>query len=110
MRSRLASILGAGWALALASPVGGQAGVPSPSGMLSWGPVAQSAAVPGWGQWALGQRRGWAYLAVEAAVWTGYGLSRKAGLDDRTAYRDLAWREARGGVEPRRDPEAKTFI
>jgi hypothetical protein len=65
--------------------------------------------VPGWGQLALGQRRGWVYLAVEAAVWTGYGLSRKAGLDDRTAYQDLAWREARGGIEPRRDGDFEYF-
>jgi hypothetical protein len=68
-----------------------------------WRPVVESAVVPGWGQFDLGQTRGWAYLAVEAAVWTGWGLSRHAGGEDRDAYRALAWREARGGPEPRVD-------
>ncbi len=57
--------------------------------------AGRSLVVPGWGQHALGQRRAWAYLALEAAFWAYWADRRSAGGDARDAYRDLAWAEAR---------------
>lgn len=53
--------------------------------------------LPGGGQWLQGQRRSYAYLAVEALGWALFlhGRHRGAGLRDR--YRELAWRVARDG-------------
>lgn len=68
-----------------------------------WQPAAASLLVPGAGQLLSGQRRGWVYLAVEALVWTGFAVERSRGLDDRRAYRDLAWTVARGGTGQRVD-------
>lgn len=68
-----------------------------------WKPVAASALLPGAGQLMRGQRRGWAYLAAEVAVWTGWGMERSRGREDRTAYRDLAWSAARVGAAGRVD-------
>lgn len=109
MSPRRASLLGVVWTLATAVPAVGQSDAGSAAGPPTWRPVLASAVLPGLGQFDLGQRRGWAYVAAEALVWTGYGLSRRAGLDDRDAYRDLAWREARGSVEPRRDGDFEYF-
>ncbi|HSG46229.1 MAG TPA: hypothetical protein VLA43_00315, partial [Longimicrobiales bacterium] len=69
----------------------------------AWQATLASAAVPGSGQFLLGQRRGWAYVGLEALVWTGFVLERSRGLDDRSAYRDLAWEVARGGSGVRLD-------
>jgi hypothetical protein len=87
----------------------GQANGTSAATTVGWRPVLSSALVPGTGQLTMDQDRGWVYLAVEAGVWVGYGMSRHAGMEDRTAYRDLAWREARGEVEPRRDGDFEYF-
>jgi hypothetical protein len=57
--------------------------------------AARSLLVPGWGQLARSQRRGWAYLAVEAVLWAIWAERRDAGADLRVAYRDLAWTEGR---------------
>jgi len=57
--------------------------------------VLRSAIVPGLGQLALGQRRGWAYLALEALGWALYIDRRRAGSDLRAEYRDFAWNEGR---------------
>ncbi|MDT8340253.1 MAG: hypothetical protein RQ751_01960, partial [Longimicrobiales bacterium] len=46
---------------------------------------------------------GWGYLALEALIWTGFALERGRGHSDRTAYRDLAWRTARGAAGERVD-------
>lgn len=54
-----------------------------------------SAVVPGAGQHVLGQRRKWAYLAVETVGWIVYADRRSAAHDLRSRYRDFAWTEAR---------------
>ena len=66
-------------------------------------PTLLSAAVPGAGQLLRGQKRGWAYLAVEALSWTVYADRRSEGARFRTRYRDLAWTTARSGSGPRVD-------
>jgi hypothetical protein len=85
--------------LAGAAPAGTSAQL-SPEVVRASAPVPASAAgrsllVPGWGQHALGQKRAWAYVALEAALWAFWGERRSAGGDARDAYRDLAWEEAR---------------
>lgn len=57
--------------------------------------VLASGVLPGSGQYLQGQRRGWAYLAVEALAWAFYVERRSAGADLRSRYRDFAWTEAR---------------
>ena len=54
-----------------------------------------SLGLPGAGQHVLGQRRRWAYLALEVLGWSLYIERRGAGADFRDRYRDLAWNEAR---------------
>ena len=51
----------------------------------------RSALIPGAGQLALGQKRSWAYLGLEAIGWFLYLDRRGAGADLRTEYRDYAW-------------------
>ena len=55
----------------------------------------RSLAVPGWGQLELGQRRGWAYLALEAAGWAVFINRHRRGASLRDDYRDLAWTAGR---------------
>jgi hypothetical protein len=55
----------------------------------------RSLVVPGWGQLELGQRRGWAYLALEAAGWAIFIDRHRGGASLRNDYRDLAWTTAR---------------
>jgi hypothetical protein len=62
-----------------------------------------SAVLPGAGQHILGQRRQWAYLALEALGWFLYVDRRSAGSDFRRQYRDFAWNEARRQSGPRVD-------
>lgn len=64
-----------------------------------------SIAVPGAGQLRAGQRRGWAYLAVEALAWAGWAERRYRGRQLQGRYRDVAWERARLQVGPRVDPE-----
>jgi len=54
-----------------------------------------SAAVPGAGQWFLGQDRWPAYLAVELWAWIQFLDQRREGQDLRSDYKDLAWLVAR---------------
>jgi hypothetical protein len=54
-----------------------------------------SAVVPGTGQLLLRQRRGWAYLALEALGWTFWIERRSAAGDLVDEYRDFAWDRAR---------------
>lgn len=54
-----------------------------------------SALLPGAGQHVLGQRRKWAYLALEVVGWVVYSDRRSAAYDFRSRYRDFAWNEAR---------------
>jgi hypothetical protein len=61
-----------------------------------WAPIA-SAAVPGAGQARLGQDRFVGYMAVEGFLWIRYLSDRRAGIDARNAYRDMALRVSRAG-------------
>jgi hypothetical protein len=54
-----------------------------------------SAALPGAGQWFLGQDRWPAYLAVEVWAWVRFLDRRREGKDLRSDYKDLAWLVAR---------------
>jgi hypothetical protein len=49
-----------------------------------------SLAVPGAGQLVQGEKRGFIYLAAEAAFWTGFFVLNGEGLDKRDAYEDFA--------------------
>jgi len=54
-----------------------------------------SAALPGGGQWFLGQDRWPAYLAVEIWAWVQFLDRRREGRSLRKDYKDLAWLVAR---------------
>lgn len=96
---RAAALLGALLAAALPVPATGQ----DPPRPGPGGATARSLAVPGWGQWAQGHRRGVAYAVVEAVLW-GYWLDRRSdGAALRRGYRDLAWTSARLPSGARRD-------
>lgn len=93
-----ARLPGAPWA------PGGPAEREPPSGIAPALSVPlRSLAVPGWGQWVLGQRRSAVYAAAEAALWVVWAERRAGAGDLRNRYRDLAWVTARGGTGPRRD-------
>lgn len=49
-----------------------------------------SAVVPGSGQLVQGQRRGWIYLGVEAAIWFSYFALHDAGNQSETDYQEFA--------------------
>ncbi|NIQ56399.1 MAG: hypothetical protein GWN71_24430, partial [Gammaproteobacteria bacterium] len=79
-----------------AEPVSSETAPPPPQAALSAPQTALfSAVVPGTGQMALGQRRAWAYLALETVGWIAYLDRRSAGSELRNRYRDFAWTEAR---------------
>ena len=61
-----------------------------------WIPVA-SAVLPGTGQARLGDDRFVGYMAVEGFLWIRYLTDRRAGIDARNAYRDMALRVSRAG-------------
>jgi hypothetical protein len=61
-----------------------------------WAPIA-SAVMPGTGQARLGQDRFVGYMAVEGFLWIRYLTDRRAGIDARNAYRDIAMRVSRAG-------------
>ena len=63
----------------------------------------RSLALPGWGQFRLGQRRGWAYLALEAAGWAVFANRHMAGANVRDDYRELAWTAGRLQTGSRQD-------
>ena len=58
-------------------------------------PTLLSLTVPGAGQHVLGQRRKWAYLALEIVGWAFYLERRSAGSGYRDQYRDFAWEQGR---------------
>jgi hypothetical protein len=58
-------------------------------------PAAFSLVLPGAGQHMLGQRRKWAYLALEVAGWAFFVERRGAASGFRDRYRDFAWENAR---------------
>jgi len=76
----------------------------APSGPRPLRPAGMSLLVPGLGQRALGQWRGWVYLSVELVGWALYVDRRRAAADYRDGYRDFAWANARLQTDPRRDP------
>jgi hypothetical protein len=53
--------------------------------------------LPGTGQARLGQDRFVGYMAVEGFLWIRYLTDRRAGIDARNAYRDMALRVSRAG-------------
>lgn len=81
-------------------PVPGLQIEPAPSPALTG---LLSALLPGAGQHVLGQRRKWAYLALEAVGWVVYSDRRSAAHDFRSRYRDFAWTEARLQLDARID-------
>jgi hypothetical protein len=85
------------WAEVL-PPVRPQAATRSPGRATLYSTV-----IPGAGQHLLGQKRKWAYLALEAAGWFFYVDRRSSGGDLKAAYRDFAWEEARIQLAPRVD-------
>ena len=63
----------------------------------------RSLLVPGLGQFALGNRRGWAYAGLEVLGWLWYLDRRVKGTGLRGEYRDYAWQKARLQSGPRVD-------
>lgn len=57
----------------------------------SLAPTFLSLALPGAGQHVLGQRRKWAYAALEVVGWAVFLERRSAGREYRERYRDYAW-------------------
>jgi len=57
----------------------------------SLAPTFLSLALPGAGQHVLGQKRKWAYAALEVVGWAVFLERRSAGNDYRERYRDYAW-------------------
>lgn len=57
-----------------------------------------TALVPGTGQLLEGRGRGWVLLGADLLAVGGWWFERSAGHDDADAYRELAWRVARGGA------------
>jgi hypothetical protein len=77
--------------------------LPGP-GLAPAAAAARSLALPGWGQWAQGQRRSVGYAAMEAVLWVFWADRRGDGSELRGAYRDLAWLRGRIPSGERRDP------
>ncbi|MFH1609102.1 MAG: hypothetical protein ABID40_00535, partial [Candidatus Bipolaricaulota bacterium] len=102
--ARRAGLLGAAFLLvpwAVASPGAAQSRegtAPSPSPASA---ASRSLLLPGWGQWAQGQRRDVGYAAAEALLWVLWADRRGKGGEFRVAYRDLAWRAARSSAGDR---------
>lgn len=69
----------------------------------SLAPTLFSAVLPGAGQHVLGQKRKWAYAAVEVVGWVAFFERRAAGGDYRERYRDFAWAQGRIQVGGRVD-------
>jgi len=99
IRTRSAAPLVVVACLALVEAVAGQPYRPvgqDPRPTISPGRAALlSGVLPGAGQYALGQRRSWAYLAAEAIGWAFYIDRRTSAVDFRRRYRDFAWSQAR---------------
>ena len=83
------------WSRSLVEPIKPSVG-PENAGL-------RSLLVPGLGQLALGNRRGWAYAGLELLGWLWYFDRRVKGTDLRREYRDYAWQKARLQSGPRVD-------
>lgn len=86
------------WAVASPGAAQGREDTRSPSPAAA---AVRSLVIPGWGQWAQGQRRGAGYAAAEALLWVFWADRRGKGDELRVAYRDLAWRAARSSAGER---------
>lgn len=75
----------------------------------SLGPTLLSLALPGTGQHVLGQRRKWAYLALEVVAWTVYAERHASAGDYRDRYRDFAWESGRIRSGPRVDGDFEYY-
>jgi hypothetical protein len=70
-------------------------GAAYPASAVDRGAVLRSAVLPGWGQLHLGHStRGYIFLGIEIATWTGAGLSYLEGVFERDDFRSLAMEEA----------------
>lgn len=66
------------------------------------GTVFRSIALPGWGQMHAGHTtRGTVFMGLEAAVWTGVGISYLQGVFSRDDFRNLSMEEAGVDVSSR---------
>lgn len=65
----------------------------------SYWPVLYSALIPGLGELTMGyEKRGIAFMVVDALAWTGYFKNHSDGMDERAAYEQFAdthWSESR---------------
>lgn len=84
------------------SPLSAQVSV-SMSSTVPAATAARSLVIPGWGQWHLGQRRGWAYVLVEAGLWATRLELQASGRYFRDEYRDVAWTTGRIQSGPRKE-------
>lgn len=82
---------------------------PQEAAPASLAPTFLSLAVPGVGQHALGQRRKWAYAALELAGWAVFLERRSAGREYRRRYRDYAWDYGRIQSGPRVDGDFEYY-
>jgi hypothetical protein len=69
--------------------------VPQEVGRSAVEPTLLSLALPGLGQHALGQRRQWAYFALEVVGWAAYLNRHGTAVELRAQYRDFAWANGR---------------
>ncbi len=76
--------------LQFASALGSAARESDPSGPSPFVAGLLSAIVPGAGQLALGQNRGWIYLGVEGAAWFSNFALRSAGNQSEEDYKEFA--------------------
>jgi hypothetical protein len=95
------------WRSARTAPLWAQAVAREPT--RPWHPTVLSLALPGAGQHVLGQRRKWAYLALEIAGWAVYLERRASGGHYRDRYRDFAWERGRIQSGPRVDGDFEYY-
>lgn len=82
---------------------------PQEAATPSLAPTFLSLAVPGVGQHVLGQKRKWAYAALEVAGWVVFLERRSAGSDYRDRYRAYAWDYGRVHSGPRVDGDFEYY-
>lgn len=82
---------------------------PQEAPRTSLAPMFLSLALPGAGQHVLGQKRKWAYAALEVAGWAVFLERRSAGNDYRDRYRTYAWDTGRIQVGARVDGDFEYY-
>jgi len=83
--------------------------IPQEAAPPSLAPTFLSLALPGVGQHVLGQKRKWAYAALEVVGWAVFLERRSAGRDYRERYRDYAWEYGRIHSGPRVDGDFEYY-